>query len=110
MSRQVMQLASVIQADISQDSAKPLLPISSSASPQASAQGAAASLPRDLFTVAQDRCSAPVMTLCWGNEFQATVLMLMVVPVHKFQRPFPCFLDALERFARVVRPIFAGPE
>jgi hypothetical protein len=57
----------------------------------------------------QDRRIAAVVTLRRRNEFQAAVLVLMVVPLHEFQRPLPRFVEAAERLALVFRPVFAGP-
>ena len=63
-----------------------------------------------LLTVPQDRRIPTIVALRRRHEFQAAVLVLMVVPLHKFKRPVPRFLDTGERLARVVRPVFASPE
>jgi hypothetical protein len=51
----------------------------------------------------QQDCSIPaIMALCRRHEFQAAVLVLVVVPLHKFQRPVPRLLDTGERPARTI--------
>ena len=50
------------------------------------------------------------MTLRRRDEFQSTMLVLMVVPTHESLRPCASLVDAAKRLARVVWPIFPGPE
>ena len=51
-----------------------------------------------------------VVTLRRRNEFQAAVLVLMVVPTHELLRPSTRSVEARERVARVVGPLLAGAE
>lgn len=64
----------------------------------------------NLLLAFQNRRVLAVVTLSWRHEFQATVLVLLVVPAHEFLRPCLRLLQASKRFSRVVRPVFAGAE
>lgn len=52
----------------------------------------------DVLTAAQNRLITAVLALRWRNEFQAAVLVLMVVLLHKFPSPLPRFLHGAEQF------------
>ncbi len=58
----------------------------------------------------QDVICLPAMSLRRRHKLQPAVLVILVVPAYKFVHPGLCLLHAAERFARVVRPVFAGPE
>lgn len=57
----------------------------------------------NLLPAFQNRRVLAVVTLCWRHEFQATALVLLVVPAHEFLRPCLRLLQArmiLPRFSR----------
>jgi hypothetical protein len=69
---------------------------------------ASAGLLVDRRALRQDGHVQPLVALVWGDEPDAAVTMLPVVPVHEVEHPESGLAQRVETVGRVVRAILAG--